>query len=74
MRHKRYAELFPTQKAALLEALRICRTAVIEAYRNLKPSSRTYRLGEPLVTAIDDMAEELTGDAKHFHEKPNSTS
>jgi hypothetical protein len=47
----------------------------MQAYRNLRPDSRNYyQLGEPLVMAMDDMAEELTGDAKYFHEKPNSTS
>jgi hypothetical protein len=33
----------------------------------LKPGSPTYRLGDPVLKAIDDLAGELTGDRHFFH-------
>ena len=65
-RHKRRPELFPSQRDALLAALKHCRDAVIESHRQLDPRSETYRLGGEVMEAIDDLAGELTGDRKIF--------
>lgn len=71
-RHKRHPELFETHKRPLLDALRACRSALIESRRHQKPSSPTYRRGSQLITAIDDMASELTGDREMFWAKGSS--
>jgi hypothetical protein len=71
-RHRRRLELFPIERDALIEALRVCRKAVIESHRHLHPWSPTYRAGEPVLKAIDDLAGELTGDRKMFWAKSST--
>ncbi len=72
-RHKRRPELFPTERDTLLEALRRCRDAVIESHRHLHPWSPTYRVGAPVIEAIDELAGQLTGDRTIFHARSSTT-
>ena len=51
----------------LLDALGQCRHAIIEAGIHLKPQSRQYELGGPVIKAIDELAGELTGDPRYFY-------
>jgi hypothetical protein len=69
---KRRPALFETEKRKLLEALRVCRKAIEDSHRGLKPGCPTYRLGDQVMAAIDGLATELTADPRHFHGKPHS--
>ena len=71
-RHKRRPELYDIEKQALLEALRQCRSAIIESGRHLHPWSPTYRLGGPVIEAIDDLTGELTGDRRFCHARSST--
>lgn len=57
----------------LLEALRRCREACIEASRQASPTSDVYRRAARLIESIDELADTLTGDPRHFWLKPHSS-
>ena len=71
-RHRRYEELFPTEKQRLLAALGQTRQAIAASHAQLRPGSRTYVLGTAVADVIDDLAEHLTGDRTHFWAKPHA--
>ncbi len=58
--------------AVLLEALRHCRDACVEAHRRAPFHSDIYRRTTALQAAIDDVAEQLTGNRQHFWLNPDS--
>jgi hypothetical protein len=65
--------LAESDRAALLEALRRCRDACVETHRRAGFDTDIYRRVTALQGAIDDVAEVLTGDRKHFWLKPYGT-
>ena len=69
---RRRKELFPSKKEALLEALRLCRKAVIDSHVRVFPSGPIYKRCCALTEAIDDLAGELCGDRTVFHAEPHS--
>ncbi len=72
MRRKR---LFtPMDADRLLAALRECRRACIAAQTAAPIASPVYRGAGRLMDEIDILAETLTGDRRHFHDKPHRTA
>lgn len=58
-----------TAEAALAEAAN-CRAACIRPMSEAPISSQAYQKAEALLRAVDDLAEVLTGNSKHFHSPP----
>jgi hypothetical protein len=63
----------PHDKIKLLEALGTTRDWVIKCGAGAEYDSPRHRKCDVLRSAIDDVAEELTGDRGYFHEKLHST-
>nr|WP_294943648.1 hypothetical protein [uncultured Mucilaginibacter sp.] len=61
-------------KKELLTDLKVSRDACIRACTKAPIQGDVYKGASKLVGEIDTMVECLTGDRKHFHEKPHSTS
>jgi hypothetical protein len=62
----------PAQQEALLDAVRACRHACVRAVAAAPIGGPVYVAAGRLMEAIDDLAEVLTGDRRHFHGKPHS--
>ena len=62
------------ERKALLHAIEQCRDACIDASRKAPVRGDVYEVAEKLVAAIDDVAEVLTGDRRHFWLKLHSNS
>ncbi|QFT69285.1 hypothetical protein FIU93_21035 [Labrenzia sp. THAF35] len=58
----------------VLEKLCVGRAGAVQVMRSAKIGSPIYRTAMHLSEAIDDMAEKLTGDRTHFHDKPATTA
>jgi hypothetical protein len=72
-RPKRRDELFEAEKRDMLEVLGRCRRAILASHAKLRPGRPTYVLGSGVVTAIDKLAELLTGNPDYFHVEMHST-
>ena len=66
--HRR-RQLFESDKAALL--IGACREACIESLRRAPIDEEIPKRAQALMHAIDDVAEVLTGDRRHFWLKPH---
>lgn len=58
-----------TDSDVLLDALRECRTACVQASGRAPINEPVYRGAGEVMTAIDALAGVLTGDATYFHIK-----
>ena len=61
-------------KSQALEKLGIGRSGAVQIMQSAKIGSPEYRAAGDIAEAIDDMAEKLTGDRRHFHSKPATTA
>jgi hypothetical protein len=61
-----------TQQNTLLHAMEACRQACVQAVTAAPIGGPAYVATGRLMGAIDDMAEVLTGDRRHFHGKPHT--
>jgi hypothetical protein len=57
-----------------LEKLGTGRSGAVQVMREAKIGSKEYKLASYATDAIDELAEVLTGDKRHFHSKPASTT
>ena len=57
-----------------LEKLGVGRAGAVQVMIEAKIGSSEYRLASYAADAIDDLAENLTGDRTHFHAKPATTA
>lgn len=64
----------PADIPALLGELGACRAAMIRVCTTVTPLNPAYRAASRIIDEIDQMAGLLTGDPRHFHLKPHSTS
>jgi hypothetical protein len=71
MVNRRRRHFFESDAAALLAAIKACRDACIDALRKASP---TAPIAARTLTAIDGVAEVLTGDRHHFWMKPHSSA
>lgn len=55
--------------ADVLEKLRIGRAGAVQVCREAKINSDEYRAATAATQSINDLAEQLTGDADYFHPK-----
>lgn len=60
-------------KKAALEALREGRSGAIRVHREAKINSPEYQAATAVTQAIDDLAEQLTGDREHFWTVPHGS-
>lgn len=58
----------------VLEKLSFGRAGAVQVMRSAKIGSPQYRTAMHLSEAVDDIAEKLTGDRTHLHDKPASTA
>ena len=56
----------PIDPAATMRALRVCRDAMIEVCRCVKPMGPVYHAASMVISAIDAMATLLTGERFYF--------
>ena len=56
----------PPNLAAAIDALGVCRRAMITVLRTVKPMGPTYKGAGLVIDAIDAFAKILTGDAQFF--------
>ena len=56
----------PRDPAAALRAMRVCRDAMIEVCRCVKPMGPVYHAALMIISAIDAMATLLTGERFYF--------
>ena len=56
----------PSDPAAVLEALRVARKAMIDVVRQVRPTSPVHRGASMVIAAIDDLATVLTGERDFF--------
>lgn len=61
-------------KAALLEALGVCRRAVLDATNQMRVGGPLYYACHTVTSAIDALALMLTGEPGYFALRPHSTS
>jgi len=64
--------LTETDRQVLLAAIEQCRKACIDALRRAPCTGDVYRRTSDLVDAIDNVAELLTGNRKHFWLEPST--
>ena len=57
---------FPNNPVATLRALSMCRLAMIDVLRVVKPMGPAYHAASMVVAAIDGFATFLTGERYHF--------
>jgi hypothetical protein len=67
-------DILDSDKEALLDAIRVCRHAAIQAQTVAPIGSDVYRACDPLTNAIDNLARILTGDEAYFHLKRHTAS
>ncbi|UWR62775.1 hypothetical protein [Phaeobacter inhibens] len=58
------------KKAEVLEKLSVGRRGSIQVCTEAKIGSDEYRAAQSVTSAIDNLAEVLTGDSTYFHLKP----
>ena len=56
----------PKDPAATVRAMRVCREAMIEVCRCVKPTGPAYHAASMVISAIDAMATFLTGERYYF--------
>jgi hypothetical protein len=56
----------PKDPAATVRAMRVCRDAMIEVCRCVKPTGPAYHAASMVISAIDAMATFLTGERYYF--------
>lgn len=57
----------PPHPAPSIRALRACRDAMIALHGQVRPFGPVYSLASGVVTAIDALADRLTGQERYFH-------
>lgn len=60
-------------KEQVLKKLYIGRQGAIQVRTEAKTSSDEYRAATAVTQAIDELAQQLTGDDEYFHLKPHSS-
>ncbi|OOQ62201.1 hypothetical protein BC343_03930 [Mucilaginibacter pedocola] len=60
-------------KRELLNDLKLCRDACIRTLAKAPIQGNVYKGAHRLINEVDTMAECLTGDRKHLHQKQHST-
>lgn len=61
------------KKEQVLKKLQAGRQGAIQVHAEAKINSDEYRAATAVTGAIDDLAEQLTGDETFFHLKPHSS-
>ena len=56
----------PTDPVATMRALSLCRSAMIDVLRTVKPMGPAYHAASMVISAIDGMATFLTGERYYF--------
>ena len=69
MARRTHRSELPPDVAGIVEALRVCRHSMTEVQGKVRPFGPVYRAADAMLTAIDGLAELLTGDREHFWAK-----
>ena len=63
----------PKDPAATVRAMRVCRHAMIEVCRSVRPTGPAYHAASMVTSAIDAMATSLTGGRYYFSSHGSAT-
>lgn len=64
----------PKDPAATVKAMRVCREAMIEVCRCVRPTGPAYHAASMVISAIDAMATFLTGERYYFSSPGSATN